>query len=710
MGPRSVFLPINPDGNPVGQGFKNLGALDIAQIPLVAGSIGVMLGEAGLVSLHLSDEAELLAFVAVNPEFSATVIVRSDAGYWLFFRLRIDPEARAKSFPSFPDGVAEDGELMNSYKVKRGNRIAGHLYLRESIAPLHGDGFSFVAVRAGELVDVDIFEESFAPVCDLFFWDICWPEGITGAWERELWDVLTRVYGRPFTYSAPPPPKPGEVAIDLHSLKSLSQPFWAGWFARRHNVIWEANEDRYYAYDSATGGWRLMAEDQIKKMISDALLSLSRDRDFHRINCREGQQPEGWERIFPDELTRLESPDVRNMTFINGVFGFLKGEVAKRDIFKTGTGVIHLKNGMIDLRSCAGKRRLSQISLEPFSWRNYSRNPIPVPFDPSAKPKRFLRDLVRPGLEEKDDVHLLMQWMAQCLIGQNDAQKIMIVTGPGGRGKSTILKVLQYLIGRHNIAELRTEHLVERFEMGRYIGKTMLMGMDVEGNFLQVKGAKRLKQLTGDDLVDAELKGSNETIELEGTYNIGIVCNGKLKVSSADDEEAWDRRLLTINFDAPKPKKVINKFARFLVDTEGPGILNAILSEALKIMKIDDEGRVNIKISQTDKQESRVADLLSESNSIRVFLENSIEKHAGSSLPTEDITSAYARYCELKGWEAETTRKVQRQLGDMMLSLFQAAQSRSVKSSEGGDVSGYRGVRFIGQETERERKEREALT
>ena len=55
--------------------------------------------------------------------------------------------------------------------------------------------------------------------------------------------------------------------------------------------------------------------------------------------------------------------------------------------------------------------------------------------------------------------------------------------------------VLRQIIGRRNIAELRTNLLNERFEMAAFGGKTLLIGSDVPGNFLQRSGAEILKKI-----------------------------------------------------------------------------------------------------------------------------------------------------------------------------------------------------------------------
>ena len=76
-------------------------------------------------------------------------------------------------------------------------------------------------------------------------------------------------------------------------------------------------------------------------------------------------------------------------------------------------------------------------------------------------------------------------------------------------GKSTLVRILEAIVGQKNVCQLRTDLLAERFETSRFIGKTLLAGKDVSGNFLHSRGAHVLKALVGDDQLSGELKGLN---------------------------------------------------------------------------------------------------------------------------------------------------------------------------------------------------------
>ena len=75
------------------------------------------------------------------------------------------------------------------------------------------------------------------------------------------------------------------------------------------------------------------------------------------------------------------------------------------------------------------------------------------------------------------------------LLGVNYAQRFMMLEGTAGGGKGTFVEVLEAIIGENNSAQMRTRHLEDRFEIGRFVGKTLLGGKDVADNFLEKPGA-----------------------------------------------------------------------------------------------------------------------------------------------------------------------------------------------------------------------------
>jgi hypothetical protein len=201
------------------------------------------------------------------------------------------------------------------------------------------------------------------------------------------------------------------------------------------------------------------------------------------------------------------------------------------------------------------------------------------------------------------------------LSGINFLQKIVILQGAPESGKSQLAITTRELIGHHNCAELRVAHLDDRFELGRYLGKILLIGSDVAGDFLSHPSAFRLKGITGGDLLAGERKHSNRLFYMAGIFNVLITCNSRLVVKLDCDRGAWARRILIFLYDQRKHLKSIPNFGHWLAHNEGSGILNLWLDG---LLMANDEVAKYGTLLLTPTQKGRTDALLDESEGVRL--------------------------------------------------------------------------------------------
>ena len=167
----------------------------------------------------------------------------------------------------------------------------------------------------------------------------------------------------------------------------------------------------------------------------------------------------------------------------------LRGLAGDKDVFNLGGRVIHFANGMLHVEP-------SEAELFPFSPNYYSRNVCPFAWDPNAQCPRFLDVLMRSALPDYD-IDLLQRMLGSHLLGHNSAQRFLLLTGTAGGGKSTLVTVLESIVGLDNVVQLRTHLLNERFELARMIGKTTLAGKDVLPTFWKPRARKFSRALSG---------------------------------------------------------------------------------------------------------------------------------------------------------------------------------------------------------------------
>ena len=441
--------------------------------------------------------------------------------------------------------------------------------------------------------------------------------------------------------------------------EGVNESYFAGLNAACHDELFEPTEQVFYRYSAETGLYSAITIDAIKQELSGYLLKAGRDA------CVVGM---------------VKGRTDRQLT---AIIGHLRGIVEQRDAFRKTANFIHVANGVLEVK------KDGTVELLPFSSKYRSRNRSPIAYDPKATCPRFLGELLLPAVHS-EDVPLIQKYMGLCLLGRNLIQRFLILDGTPGRGKSQLAIVFQHLVGLPNCTQLRTEHLTGRFELSRFLKKTLLTGVDVPGDFLSTRGAQVLKALVGGDVMDAEQKNKQGSFQIEGTYNIVITSNSRLRVRLDGDPEAWRRRLLIVRYESPPVKMKIPDFGQLLVKTEGSGILNWALAGLVDLFQ--DIAAIG-DIVLTPRQRGVVDALLTESDSLGHYLQDRVVKDATGDLTVEEIVTGYLQHCPTKGWVPIPTTMIQRRLEERMLELFQTSKSNSIERG-GVCCRGFRNVRF----------------
>lgn len=483
-----------------------------------------------------------------------------------------------------------------------------------------------------------------APAMEVNFADICWPESWSGRCIKTDFDRLVERVGSPFS--------------TLGRGLRVNEMFFTELFREENGVVFEPDENRFYLYNEDRGLWEPTTEARLK------VLLLSLIKDFAG-----GQNPKEKEEL---ELLRTEQR-------AGALVRLLRGSAERRGVFQTKKRFVHVRNTVIEFSS-------KGIKLMGFSPDYFSRNQVPVSYEQDAKCPRFLNDLLGPALPT-DDILLLQKWIGNVLLGGNPAQVLLIQEGLAGTGKSTVASVLEALIGTDSVVQLRTELLNERFETARYIGRRLLAGRDVSGDFLNRRGVGVLKALTGGDKLDGEVKGGMGQPSVRG-LDVIVTANSRLRVKLDGDIEAWSRRILIISYQRPRPVKPIPDLAKNLIESEGAGILNWALEGACAALK-DLESHGKLVLSQT--QSKRVEKLLEESNSLRVFVQKCVRDAPTNDITTEELIEAYSNFCEQQGWIPVSTHDAGRQLPDLILEQFGKSKRNDIKRS-GKANKGYSGL------------------
>jgi len=430
------------------------------------------------------------------------------------------------------------------------------------------------------------------------------------------------------------PEKFGDALLEHHpkdptklpSVTALNEDFLAATLGKDGSptepAVFIPVEGKFYQYAAHDGIFRVKAPEDLEGKISATLLACARA-------CALGA-------------------DVRSLEF-----GFRKSSVL-HGVSRRARALLLEKNDFFDATvkdfiACNDcMLRVTDLQPQPFSPDYHRRNKLGINFVPDAKCERFLNELMRPAMSEAD-LDLIQRWSGMALLGENLAQKLMLLVGTAGGGKGTFIRVLSGIIGLENLGELRTKHLERsRFELSLLAGKTLLYGGDVASDFLNEEGASGLKKITGGDPISPEHKNSGMTRTIECRFNVIVSANCRLQVRLEKDAEAWRRRLVIISYARSATGNPIADFDKVLLRDEGSGILNWMLA-GLKKLEAD-----GWRLKLNDEQQARVDALLLESDSIMVFTRDRLYKDPNLTVTVSDAFDDYTEYCQQRDWTAVT--------------------------------------------------------
>lgn len=484
-----------------------------------------------------------------------------------------------------------------------------------------------------------------APPLAIKFEELRWPEGWKAPRLKTPLERVTEEWGAPFVDSE------RGIKINQRSLAAL--------FAAENELLFERDEGRFYSYLPDRGLWVVESPAKLKSRVLDMIGKLARAQD--------------------DDL-REQLELKRTDQLGSSLVSLLKGDLEKVNAFGTLRRVIHVMNGVIELGADA-------LTLRDFSLEDYSRNQLPISYQEGAACPRF--QVLLANALSNDDASLLQRWVGNVLLGGNPGQLLMIQEGAGGTGKSTVASVIEQLIGVDNVQELRTGRLEERFELTRFVGKRLLAGRDVPGDFLSRRGAATLKALTGGDRLQGEVKGGHGTPVVDG-IDVLVSSNSRLRVRLDGDVTAWRRRLLIVTYTGTPPARPIPDYDQLLIREEGAGILLWALEGALAFsLELEKHGRIQL----SERQRARIDALLAESDSVRAFVEACVDRDGGSEVLVDDLKIGYNAFCEVRDWTPLGGNEVERQLPDLILSRFNLTKRNDVAGAK-GQRRGWKGIRL----------------
>lgn len=323
----------------------------------------------------------------------------------------------------------------------------------------------------------------------------------------------------------------------------------------------------------------------------------------------------------------------------NGISKYWKNEIIdiirdtysykiNRDEFDDDIYLINLKNGIYDIREKAlirhtpDKLFLSQLPI------TYNKN---AKID---KIKDFLDSIFRTNPEYIDTVQELFGY---CLLKDYPIQKAFILEGSGGNGKSTLLNLLQAMLGDENVCNVNIDDIASghRYVAHNLYGKLANISIEVGNKIL--KETRVFKMATGGDV----LMGEKKHIDVFEFRNFAKLIFAVNEIPRAYDESnAFYRRWLPIEFREKfeGENEVTGLINQLTTEEEISGLFNWSLEGLYRLLE-------NGNFTGTTKETEVRQWWHSHTSNVYGFIKNCYEPDEKSKIPKEDVFDDYSKYC-----------------------------------------------------------------
>lgn len=288
--------------------------------------------------------------------------------------------------------------------------------------------------------------------------------------------------------------------------------------------------------------------------------------------------------------------------------GIEKGETASRgaaigSVFRGVTGAVGQntrENGTYFLDGTFSEKK------------GFCRNRLPVVYE-NRHPRleqwlKFLSELL-----EEEDIKTLQEYMGYCMIPSNKAQKLLMMLGKGGEGKSRVGLIMRSILGvSMNVSSIQK---VKHNRFARTDLEYRLLMVDDDMKMEALKDTNYIKSIvTLEEKMDLERKSQQS---VQGTLCVRFMCFGNGTLSSLHDRSYgfYRRQLILTTKEVPADRE------------DNPFLIENLKAEVDDIFLWRLEGfhrllKNNYKFTVSARDEQNLKEAMEESNNIIAFMKS----------------------------------------------------------------------------------------
>ena len=319
---------------------------------------------------------------------------------------------------------------------------------------------------------------------------------------------------------------------------------------------------------------------------------------------------------------------------VNAVCNLLKSR-SIRDVVFDRNPVLTFQNGTLEIET--GRFRAP-------SETDYCSICMEYDYDPEARCPQWESFIDSVTNEDPRRGELLQFIAGYVLFPTCKHQKVFILVGNGGNGKSVYLEVIQKLFGDKNVTHIEPTGLAQEFQRIRLKDSLLNIGSDINSDFSRGEIREWLLKVADGTTVQACYKGLNH-IDFIPRCKLVYACNA---MPTAEIINGLNRRLQFIDFpcqfvENPDPNNPLQKprdidlLSKLL--SELPGIFNWCLEGYRMLMTVG-------YFTDAPEQENLMRQFEQTSNPVMVFCD---DYAFNGTISRDEIYSWYREWCDRTG-------------------------------------------------------------
>lgn len=320
------------------------------------------------------------------------------------------------------------------------------------------------------------------------------------------------------------------------------------------------------------------------------------------------------------------------------------------------------------------------------SEREFCRNRLPVAYKPDAPAPetwlRFLGELLHP-----EDIPTLQEFMGYCLLPTTKGQKMLMLIGRGGEGKSRIGVVLRSLLGSNMATGSIAKIEASRFARADLEHELLMLGDDMKLEALpQTNHIKAI--VTAELPMDLERKGQQS---YQGDLYVRFLGfgNGSLK-ALYDRSEGFFRRQIILTTRPKDANRIDDPFIAEKMCAEAEEVFFWCLEGLRRLISN------NYRFTLSERARENMAEAVSDGNNAVDFMhsEGYIRLKADAAASSRDVYAVYKLWCEDNALNPLSARNLSMHLIENR-EVYGIEQTNKIYLPGGRRVRGFIGIELL---------------